>query len=232
MKSAYIFPWAAGAGAGTSSQSTGYCTRGRRIQPVRHSSVVRCSQLSEEESQSLQRDSEWSLPTLSSSWEGLWQRPATCRHVEGKPGVVFEPPPQLDDKMLLEICRQQSPDEWVNEIMWTLLGYVRRDDAPADEKGPEAWVATESVPPEWSSDFPDSPPDFIGKRDCFEPEFDRPIKKAVQKLTRSIIKEHKALLKEDLKFEGFTIDQLTPNRTRRSTVVNWILHYQKSHGLR
>ncbi|KAA8497998.1 hypothetical protein FVE85_5583 [Porphyridium purpureum] len=198
-----------------------------------HRSVLRMSD------DAVFKDSEWTLPlmpTVQSGWKGLWERKQeTCRQVPGLPGVVYDPPLRIDDRTLLEICKQQTPDEWVNEIMWTLLGFVPPADGQAvsaDEDAPR-WVATEHVPEEWSPEVAGAPlPDFIGRPDCYEPEVDKPIKKAVQKLTRSIPKEYKALLKEDLGFKGFKIDELTPNRTRRATVVNWILYYQKAHGLR
>ena len=43
------------------------------------------------------------------------------------------------------------------------------------------------------------------------------------RLTRSIAKEHKQLLKQQLQFAGYRIGELYPRRTRRATAVNWLL---------
>jgi hypothetical protein len=49
-------------------------------------------------------------------------------------------------------------------------------------------------------------------------------------LTRSIAKEHKQLLKEQLGFAGYTIGELYPRRTRRATAVNWLLAHLAGRG--
>ena len=43
------------------------------------------------------------------------------------------------------------------------------------------------------------------------------------RVTRSIPKEHKQLLKQQLSFAGYRIGELYPRRTRRATAVNWLL---------
>ncbi len=45
------------------------------------------------------------------------------------------------------------------------------------------------------------------------------------KLTRSIPPENKQLLKTQLGFEGYTVSELIPRKTRRATMVNWLLSY-------
>jgi hypothetical protein len=50
------------------------------------------------------------------------------------------------------------------------------------------------------------------------------------KLTRSIAKEHKQLLKEQLDFGGYKIGELYPRRTRRATAVNWLLAHLAERG--
>jgi hypothetical protein len=49
-------------------------------------------------------------------------------------------------------------------------------------------------------------------------------------LTRSIAKEHKQLLKQQLGFAGYTIGELYPRRTRRATAVNWLLAHLAERG--
>jgi hypothetical protein len=43
------------------------------------------------------------------------------------------------------------------------------------------------------------------------------------RLTRSIAAPHKQLLKQQLGFGGYRIEELFPRRTRRATAVNWLL---------
>jgi hypothetical protein len=49
-------------------------------------------------------------------------------------------------------------------------------------------------------------------------------------LTRSIAKEHKQLLKQQLDFAGYRIGELYPRRTRRATAVNWLLAHLAQRG--
>jgi hypothetical protein len=49
-------------------------------------------------------------------------------------------------------------------------------------------------------------------------------------LTRSIPKQHKQLLKEQLGFGGYRIGELYPRRTRRATAVNWLLAHLAERG--
>ena len=51
----------------------------------------------------------------------------------------------------------------------------------------------------------------------------------VVKLTRSIPKENKQLLKEKLGFKGYKIGTFAPRDTRRATMANWLLNYLVMH---
>ncbi|MDP4948244.1 MAG: DUF1823 family protein, partial [Cyanobium sp. MAG_102] len=70
-----------------------------------------------------------------------------------------------------------------------------------------------------------------GWRESFpiEPQFIA-VRPASVALTRSIAKEHKQLLKQQLGFAGYTIDELYPRRTRRATGVNWLLAHLAERG--
>ena len=50
------------------------------------------------------------------------------------------------------------------------------------------------------------------------------------RLTRSIPREFKQLLKQQLQFSGYRIGELYPRRTRRATVVNWLLAWMAADG--
>ncbi|WAL62855.1 DUF1823 family protein [Thermocoleostomius sinensis] len=113
----------------------------------------------------------------------------------------------LTDDTLWAILRDEIDDATVNQLVWHCLGY--RHDATTDR-----WDNT-LVAEEWRIDYP-TPPNFIDSRP------------ATVKLTRSIPKEHKQLLKQELGFAGYTVDELVPRKTRRATIVNWLLSYRQS----
>lgn len=114
--------------------------------------------------------------------------------------------PPLTTETLWAILNGDISDEIVNCLVWNCLGY--RQDPDTD-----VWN-TSAVASDWVETYPE-PPDFIGSRP------------ATVKLTRSIPKENKQLLKEQLGFEGYTIAELTPTKTRRATAVNWLLSYMR-----
>lgn len=139
------------------------------------------------------------------------------------PGVHFAEPPPMTVADILGIIYQDVPEEWVNEIMHTLLGWKRTSDS--------SWDAS-NVPAEWAESYPNGPPDFIGSPDDYSPQRDKPIKKAGQKLSISVPGPYKQTLKEVLRphgFRGWLIKDLTPNRTRRAVVSNWILYWYRVH---
>ena len=73
------------------------------------------------------------------------------------------------------------------------------------------------TPPDWADAFPQAP-ELIAERP------------ASVRLTRSILKEHKQLLKQQLNFAGYRIGELYPRRTRRATAVNWLLAWLAQQG--
>lgn len=118
--------------------------------------------------------------------------------------------PPLCQATLWSILHDELDDATVNQLVWHYLGY--RYNAAE-----QTWDAS-AVAPEWRSPYPE-PPDFIA---------DRP---PTVQLTRSIPKENKQLLKEQLGFEGYKVDELIPRRTRRATITNWLLSYARDHGI-
>lgn len=115
--------------------------------------------------------------------------------------------PPLTHDTFWAIMNGEIPDETVNQLVWDCLGY-RKNETTGQ------WD-TSNVAPEWLEVYPDEPPNFIGSRP------------ATVKLTRSIPKPNKKLLQEELGFKGYTIQELTPTKTRRATAVNWLLSYVK-----
>lgn len=112
--------------------------------------------------------------------------------------------PPLTDDTLWAILNDELDDDAVNRLVWHRLGYRETDNR---------WDSS-AVEPAWAEKFP-QPPNFIESRP------------ATVQLTRSIPKDDKQLLKEELGFKGYTVDQLIPRLTRRATMVNWLLSYRK-----
>jgi hypothetical protein len=116
--------------------------------------------------------------------------------------------PALNAATLWGIIRDEIDDATANRLVWHYLGY--REVAGV-------WNA-DSVDPAWREKYPE-PPDFIENRP------------PTVQLTRSIPAENKQLLKEQLGFEGYKLNELIPRKTRRATMTNWLLSYMQLNGL-
>lgn len=110
--------------------------------------------------------------------------------------------PPLTTETLWGILKETIDDETTNRLVWYYLGY--RQDSETQQ-----WQVQHS---DWHATYPE-PPNFIESRP------------ATVKLTRSIPPENKQLLKTQLGFEGYTVSELIPRKTRRATMVNWLLSY-------
>ncbi len=117
--------------------------------------------------------------------------------------------PPLTTETLWAILEGKLSDETVNHLLWNCLGYRFDSDK-------NTWDLT-AVPQEWTEQYPE-PPDFIGSRP------------ATVKLTRSIPKQDKQLLKEQLGFKGYKVGELNPQLTRRATAVSWLLSYLRQQS--
>jgi hypothetical protein len=115
----------------------------------------------------------------------------------------------LSRALLEAVLADRTSDRFVCELIWPRLGY-----AP---DGAGRWAAGPGTAAPWREAFP------------LEPQFiaERPASVA---LTRSIAKEHKQLLKQQLGFAGYRIGELYPRRTRRATAVNWLLAHLAERG--
>ncbi len=114
--------------------------------------------------------------------------------------------PPLNTDTIWAILKEEIDDKTVNKLVWHCLGY-RYDIAVSQ------WDIT-GVSQEWQEAYPE-PPNFIENRP------------PTVKLTRSIPKENKQLLKEQLGFKGYKIGEFGPRQTRRATAANWLLSYMK-----
>lgn len=118
--------------------------------------------------------------------------------------------PKLCDETFWSILNDEISDDIANRLVWHYLGY-RYDDST------QTWDGS-LVASEWLETYPE-PPSFTESRP------------ATVKLTRSIPKQNKQLLKEQLRFKGYSVNELIPRKTRRATMVNWLLSYAKIHGI-
>jgi len=151
---------------------------------------------------------------------------AAIERVAGPRTAMLPPPDDLADEVMLSIVLSEMPDEEVNQLVWKYLGY-RYDESTG------TWDAS-SVFPNWRKSFA-QPPDLIGVTRTYTREVDEPVLRAVQSLQRSVAMEHKNNLRAFLKplgWNGFKMENLTPNMTRRAQVANWLLYYRESlHGV-
>ena len=117
--------------------------------------------------------------------------------------------PELTVNTIWQILNDEIDDLGVNQLVWYYLGYRY-------EQSSGTWN-NEQVSEDWRSEYP-QPPDFIANRP------------PTVKLTRSIPKENKQLLKEKLGFQGYKIGEFGPRQTRRATAANWLLSYLQQMG--
>ena len=117
--------------------------------------------------------------------------------------------PPLNHDTIWSILKEEIDDETVNKLVWHYLGY-RYDEAT------NSWDNSQ-VASDWGEAYPE-PPDFIANRP------------PTVKLTRSIPKENKQLLKEKLGFKGYKIGDFGPRQTRRATAANWLLNYMENNN--
>ena len=107
--------------------------------------------------------------------------------------------------LLFLVLEDKVSDVFVCELVWERLFYTR-------EKNTNDWISSELTPAYWSEKFVKAP-QIISERI------------ASVHLTRSIPNEHKQGLKNSLNFKGYKINELYPRRTRRATVVNWLIYW-------
>ncbi|MDJ0694471.1 DUF1823 family protein [Mastigocoleus sp. MO_188.B34] len=117
--------------------------------------------------------------------------------------------PPLNTETIWAILNDQIDDATVNKLVWHCLGY-RYD--PNSQK----WDST-AADPQWREEYPE-PPNFIAERP------------PTVKLTRSIPKGNKQILKEKLGFKGYKIGEFGPRQTRRATAANWLFSYMDLMG--
>jgi hypothetical protein len=117
--------------------------------------------------------------------------------------------PPLNTDTIWAILNEELSDENVNHLVAYYLGYRYDSDS-------QSWD-NQQVAEDWRKDYPE-PPDLIVNRP------------PTVKLTRSIPKENKQLLKEKLGFKGYKIGEFGPRQTRRATAANWLLSFLQTNS--
>ena len=107
--------------------------------------------------------------------------------------------------LLFFVLEDKVSDVFVCELVWERLFYTK-------ELSINDWVFSALTPSYWSEKF-EKAPQIISERP------------ASVHLTRSIPKDYKQGLKNLLNFKGYKINELYPRRTRRATVVNWLIFW-------
>ncbi len=115
--------------------------------------------------------------------------------------------PPLNLETIHAILSGELPDDTVNALVLQSLGF-RYDETS------QAWDPS-AANPNWQEE---GIPHFIENRSDSV------------KLTRSIAPQNKQLLKEVLGFQGYKINELTPQKTRRATAANWLLGVLLAEG--
>ena len=115
----------------------------------------------------------------------------------------------LSRALLEAVLEDRTSDRFVCALVWRRLGYQAAGEALGGEPA-IPWLAGPATPAAWAEAFPQAP-EVIAER------------AASVALTRSVPAVHKQLLKQQLGFAGYRIDELYPRRTRRATAVNWLL---------
>ncbi|MFN9623253.1 MAG: DUF1823 family protein [Cyanobacteriota bacterium] len=129
--------------------------------------------------------------------------------------MVPDDPHPLSRALLDAVLADRVSDRFVCALVWRRLGYVPSGADPSGDSS--LWTAGPTTPPTWSEAFPLAPQVIA----------ERPASVA---LTRSVPAAFKQLLKERLGFGGYRIGELFPRRTRRATVVNWLLAHLEERG--
>jgi Domain of unknown function (DUF1823) len=121
----------------------------------------------------------------------------------------------------LDEASYDSTDLQVNTLLWKCLGYRFNGTA---------WQADETVIfPKWYAKHP-TPPDCINMQRIYSKEIDQVSLRANQDLVKSIPLAYKQMLKpalQSLGFTGYQYSELTPNKTRRAQIANWLLYYRE-----
>ena len=122
---------------------------------------------------------------------------------------------------LVKIVNLECTDLECDYLAWKCLGYKF-------DESTNTFVLSPDVFPKWAAKYPEAP-DLIGLARNYSPEIDKPVRDASMNLMRSIPRDYKGGVRalESEGFRGYKLKELTPNKTRRAQLVNWIIYYRE-----
>lgn len=128
---------------------------------------------------------------------------------------------ELSNSNLVKIVNLECTDLECDQLAWKCLGYKF-------EESSNKFVLSPDVFPKWAAKYPEAP-DLIGIARNYSPEIDKPVRDASMNLMRSIPRDYKGGVRalESEGFRGYKLKELTPNKTRRAQMVNWIIYYRE-----
>lgn len=128
---------------------------------------------------------------------------------------------ELCNSNLVKIVNLECSDLECDQLAWKCLGYKF-------EESSNQFVLSPEVFPKWAAKYPEAP-DLIGLARNYSPEIDKPVRDASMNLMRSIPRDYKGGVRalESEGFRGYKLKELTPNKTRRAQMVNWIIYYRE-----
>ena len=137
-------------------------------------------------------------------------------HLNGEPSLD-----ELADENIVKIVNLEATDTECNYIAWKCLGYRYNDD-----KG--IFEGSDKVFPKWLAKYP-NPPDVIGIKRDYRPEIDKDVRNASMDLMRSIPRDYKGGVRQlqSVGWKGYKLAELTPNKTRRAQLCNWLIYYRE-----
>ena len=128
---------------------------------------------------------------------------------------------EIADENVVNIVNLKYTDQECNVLAWKCLGYQYN-------KQLDTFELSSNVFPKWASKYPD-PPDLIGITRRYDPETDKVVRNASMDLMRSIPRTFKGGVRSlvSVGFKGYKLNELTPNKTRRAQLCNWIIYYRE-----
>ena len=136
--------------------------------------------------------------------------------LHGEPSLT-----ELTDENIVKIVNLEATDTECNYIAWKCLGYRYNNEKKIFE-------GSENVFPKWLTKYP-NPPDIIGIKRDYRPEIDKEVRNASMDLMRSIPRDYKGGVRqlESIGWKGYKLAELTPNKTRRAQLCNWLIYYRE-----
>lgn len=146
------------------------------------------------------------------------QKPLTSLSINVDDALTLR---EIEDENIVNIVNLKYTDQECNVIAWKCLGYKYNKES-------DKFELSSSVFPKWAAKYPDAP-DLIGITRKYDPETDKVVRNASMDLMRSVPRTFKGGVRElvSVGFKGYKLNELTPNKTRRAQLCNWIIYYRE-----